>query len=57
MNLLSEQLNLFHTVNIITFLEHRVKQYTAFSSMFKQHSAGRHLTQISSNDMEMRTTS
>jgi hypothetical protein len=31
MNLLSEELNLFHFVNIITFLEHRIKQYTAFN--------------------------
>jgi hypothetical protein len=50
-------INLFHIVYIITFLEHRVKQYTAFSSIFKQHSKGHHLTQISSNDMQMRTTS
>jgi hypothetical protein len=50
MKLLSEELNLFHFVNIITNFERRVKQYTAFSSMFKQHSKGR-----SHNDMQMRT--
>jgi len=31
MNLLSEELNLFHFVNIITVLEHSVKHYTAFN--------------------------